>query len=260
MKPLILITNDDGIESPGLWAVCEALIDFGDLLVVAPTVQQTGMGRSFPRACDTGIIDSHQKKIGGKDIIVYGVHGSPAQAVSHAVIELATRKPDLCISGINYGENLGLSLTCSGTLGAAFEADSHDIPAFAFSRQHSLESQQSNEFEKLNWEAHKHFVKKLVMSFFEKPFPTSVHIVNVNFPNDLTNETDMKITKQSRLNYSVFKKKEKRNFNEPYLLMSEIEIHRKMIEEDSDIYAVCFEKMVSITPLTWRLSVDVESI
>jgi len=258
MRPLILITNDDGIDSPGLWAVVESLIDLGELIVVAPHIQQTGMGRSFPRASDTGIIECYERQVGDLKISAYGVHGSPAQAVAYGVLELSPRKPDLCISGINYGENLGLSLTCSGTLGAAFEADSHDIPSFAFSRQHAIHAQQSDDFEKLDWEAHRYFVRELVTEYLLSGFPEQVRIMNVNFPYDLSKHTKCRITRQSRLNYSSFLKPSFRNFDEPYVLKSEIDLKPNDVERDSDIYAVYYDRMISITPLTWQLSLDVK--
>ena len=121
-RPFILLTNDDGIESPGIRAAAEAVLDLGDLIIAAPAKQQSGMGRAFPRLEDTGIIETSCIRINGQEIPAYGVHGSPALAVAHGILEIADRKPDLCISGINYGENLGQTVTCSGTLGAAIES------------------------------------------------------------------------------------------------------------------------------------------
>ena len=130
-RPLILVTNDDGIHSPGLYAAAQAAAKIGDVLIAAPHTQQTGMGRSFPRCPDDGIIEEidvqermreefwYEEMYDG-EIRAYAVHGSPARAVAHGVLELADRKPDLCVSGINYGENLGTCLTCSGTMGALF--------------------------------------------------------------------------------------------------------------------------------------------
>jgi len=116
MKPYILLTNDDGITSPGLLALAEVLIDFADVCIAAPIHQQTGMGRSFPRVPDNGIIKQIPLTLNNRTIPAYGVYGSPAFVVAHAMLELVDRKPDLCLCGINYGENLGLSLTCSGTV------------------------------------------------------------------------------------------------------------------------------------------------
>src|SRR5260221_7275613 len=93
-KPLILFTNDDGIGSPGLWAAAEAFADIGELLVVAPREQQSGMGRSLPGASEGRIYEQKHAFI-GIDTIVYAVDGTPAQAVQHGVIELAKRLPSL---------------------------------------------------------------------------------------------------------------------------------------------------------------------
>lgn len=257
-NPLILITNDDGIESPGLWALVEALEGLGDLLVVAPRYQQTGMGRSFPRGDRTGVIETLTKTIGKTVFTAYGVHGSPAQAVSHAVMEIAARKPDLCVSGINYGENLGLSLTCSGTLGAAFEADSHFIPAIAFSRAVDLSKQHLENFDELEWTNHKAISRKVVQAILRKGFPVNVSIMNVNIPEGANLNTEFRTTTQCRQNYSVFKKPAKRDFNKRFMLESEIDIDIHSTDRNSDIYAFFFDKVISITPLTWRFSVDID--
>ncbi|MBC7959468.1 MAG: 5'/3'-nucleotidase SurE, partial [Vallitaleaceae bacterium] len=224
MKPLILVTNDDGIYSPGLWAVVEVLMDLGELLVVAPIEQQTGMGRSFPKNEETGIIEKMSRVVNGQVIEAYGVHGSPAYAVSHGVLELCDRKPDLCVSGINYGENLGLSLTCSGTLGAAFEADSHGIFSIAVSRQADLSIQHSNDFREMDWEASKSITREIVSEVLRNGYPGGVSILNINVPDGATSTTEKRMTKQSRLNYSVFQKPQKRDFSKGYLLKSKLDV------------------------------------
>ena len=93
MQPLIFLTNDDGIHSPGLRAAPEAVLDFGDVLIVAPRFQQTAMSRSLPIAADNGIIEPFEVTVGGTESTIYGTYGSPAQAVKHAILELAPRKP-----------------------------------------------------------------------------------------------------------------------------------------------------------------------
>ena len=140
IKPQILLTNDDGIESPGLWAAAEALSKVGYVHVVAPRDQSSGTGRSYPNSSD-GTIMEQTLQINGQDWQVYAVGGTPAQAVLHAVLEILPLKPDLVVSGINYGENLGESVTASGTVGAAMEAASQGIPALAISLEASLEHQ-----------------------------------------------------------------------------------------------------------------------
>jgi len=133
-KPTILFTNDDGIESPGLWAAVKAFQGSGRLLVAAPREQQSGMGRSMPHYSE-GRIFPYEAPIDCDDCSAYAVDGTPAQAVQHAILELASEAPALLVSGINYGENTGNGVTISGTVGAALEAASLGIPAIAVSQQ-----------------------------------------------------------------------------------------------------------------------------
>ena len=126
-QPLILITNDDGVHSKGLWAAAEALAALGEVLVVAPEEEQSSTGRSLPRS-SLGRIRKVEAEVNGQMVTGYSVHGSPAQTVQHALLELVPRPPDLVVSGINYGENIGTSVTISGTVGAAFEAAAFGIP------------------------------------------------------------------------------------------------------------------------------------
>ena len=118
----ILLTNDDGINSPGLWAAAAALSHLGYVTVAAPREQSTSMGRSMPPASDGKLIPV-KMRIAEQDWTVYAVGGTPAQAVFHAVEELLPQKPDLVVSGINYGENVGSGITISGTVGAASGTD-----------------------------------------------------------------------------------------------------------------------------------------
>ena len=122
-KPQILLTNDDGILSPGLWAAAASLADLGFVTVTAPREQSSGMGRSLPSTSD-GIIEQKRVEVNGREWSVFSVGGSPAQAVLHGVYEIMKHKPDLVVSGINYGENVASGITISGTVGASMEAAS----------------------------------------------------------------------------------------------------------------------------------------
>lgn len=254
MQPLILITNDDGIRSPGLWAAAEAVSGLGELLIVAPIEQQTGMGRSFPKGETAGRIEIVRIPVGDKMVKGYGVHGSPAQAVAHAVLELCSRKPDLCISGINYGENLGLSLTCSGTLGAAFEADSHDIFSIAVSRQAELGVQNSEDFMPMDWTPAMQVTKELACNIIKNGRPDGISIFNVNVPEGAAPMTERRITRQSRQNYSVFQKPGSRDMGQHFRLTSRLDVDRALTGTESDVYAFYFDKVISITPLSWELT------
>ncbi len=131
-KYQILLTNDDGIQSPGLWTAAGALSNLGYVHVVAPRDQFSGAGRSMPSNSD-GVIKPQQMRVNEKDWTVYAVGGTPAQTVQHAILEILPERPDLVVAGINYGENLGTGVTVSGTVGAALEGASLGIPSLAIS-------------------------------------------------------------------------------------------------------------------------------
>lgn len=259
MKPLALITNDDGITSPGILAIAEALEPSYELLIVAPKNQQTNMGRGSLKGKDVGSIERYQLTVNGEQVEAYAISGSPSQAVSHAVIELADRKPDICLSGINYGENLGLAFTCSGTLGAAFEADSLDIPSIAFSRSIPFEDQRSSEFSLVDWSPIKSVVREIVSNVINNGYPEGVRLLNVNFPSEMTDITEQRITKQAYMNYGHYTQPVNRDFSEGFVLDWELNHNVKDADKDTDIYAVHFDKVISITPLASIMSVNVSN-
>lgn len=99
-SPLILVTNDDGLNSPGLLAAAEAVADLGELLIAAPATQQSAMSRAVVRDARSGVIERTELRVGGRTVPGYAVSGSPVMAVTHAVLELAERPISLCVSGI----------------------------------------------------------------------------------------------------------------------------------------------------------------
>lgn len=128
----ILISNDDGINSSGLLASKNAVEPLGETVVVAPSKQQSGIGRALtlfePLRLNQVVLKDES--------IGYSVSGTPTDSVTLGLFELMDKKPDLCISGINIGENIGKGeLTTSGTLGAAMEAASYGIPTIAISQE-----------------------------------------------------------------------------------------------------------------------------
>ena len=135
-KPLILLTNDDGINSPGLAAAASGLDPLGDLLILAPIDQQTSMGRSRKAfGAGDGTLKEIQVNYQDQSWIGYGIEASSARAVEHDDLEIADRPLFLVVSGINYGENIGTIITVSGTVGAALEAADWGVPALAVSQE-----------------------------------------------------------------------------------------------------------------------------
>ena len=129
-KPLILVTNDDGINAPGIRCLIDIMSEIGEVIVVAPDSPQSGMGHAIT-------INStlHCSKITPKtsDRLEYSCSGTPADCVKLAVNELMPRKPDLCVSGINHGSNSSINVIYSGTMSAAVEGALEAIPSIGFS-------------------------------------------------------------------------------------------------------------------------------
>lgn len=243
----IVVTNDDGIESPGLRAAAEAATAFGEVTIVAPTRQQTGMGRSL-----TGDMQARLQPIdftiNGRAIAAYHCDCSPALVVRHSLRTLLhEHKPDLLISGINYGENLGTNITCSGTVGAALEAASSGIPAIAMSKQTAIESH--HRYTDQDWTTSMHFQNYFSHYLLaNEPLP-DVDILKIDVPADATPGTPWKLTRLARSSY-YFKVFDSPGVN-CRLSDAETEIHvdPDALETDSDIYVLAVDKEVSVTPL-----------
>jgi 5'-nucleotidase len=129
IKPVILVTNDDGITAPGLHALVDAVKDLGEIYVVAPDSPQSGMGHAItinnPLRLDK--VEIHGKHVW------YQCSGTPVDCVKIAIDKILHRKPDLCVSGINHGSNSSINVIYSGTMSAAMEGAIEGIPSVGFS-------------------------------------------------------------------------------------------------------------------------------
>lgn len=128
-KPVILITNDDGVTAPGIMNLVEAVKDLGKIVVVAPDKPQSGMGHAITIGQPLRL---HKVHMFG-DIEAYACTGTPVDCVKLAVDKVLHRKPDLCLSGINHGANHSINVIYSGTMSAAVEAAIESIPSAGFS-------------------------------------------------------------------------------------------------------------------------------
>jgi 5'-nucleotidase len=248
-RPLILFTNDDGIDSPGLWAVAEAFGDLGDILVVAPRLQQSGMGRSLPTTSE-GRIYPRELPMNGYRYKAYAVDGTPAQAVQHGVLELADRQPSLVVSGINYGENTGNGVTISGTVGAALEAASLGIPALAVSQQTPKDLHLSYS-KGVEFTAAAHFAREFGLWLMEhKARPDDVDILKVDVPQSATSQTPWRVTRISRRRVYWPTRPERIALGEIGRMGYAYDTDPSNAEPDSDVYAVLHEGIVSVTPIS----------
>jgi 5'-nucleotidase len=129
-----LITNDDGISSPGLWALARGAVDAGfEVTVAAPHVDSTGVGASVFAVADRGGVKVHEHAAPGLDVPAYAVEGHPAFIVHAALEGWLDPAPEIVLSGTNIGANAGHAVLHSGTVGAALTASLHGVPALATS-------------------------------------------------------------------------------------------------------------------------------
>lgn len=247
-RPLILVTCDDGIESPGLLAAVEAVLDLGDLLICASCEQQTGAGRSLPTFND-GAIHEIDYRAGRQTVPAFAIHGSPAQAVLYAVIELVPRKPSLCVSGINFGENIGSGVTSSGTVGAALEAADCGVAALAASLEVDKQYHYRHS-DQVDFSAARHFTRLFAHKLLEQTLPPDVDVLKVDVPCDATASTPWRITRVSRQRYYRPLPSGRQSLGEKRRLGYELAFDHGEVEPGSDVYAVAVDRVVSVTPLT----------
>lgn len=254
-KIQILLTNDDGIQSPGLWAAAEALSALGYVTVAAPRFQSSGMGRSLPNSSD-GVISQETVKVGGRDWTVYAVGGSPAQAVQHGLLEIMPQPPSLVVSGINYGENVATGITISGTVGAAMEAASMGIPALAISLQTATHLHLSYSTE-VDFSTAAYFTAHFGRLLIERKFPADVDLLKVDVPALATPSTLWQLTRIARQRYYDPLPPLRESWDQP----GRVRYHENMILEedrDSDVYVLRTKGLVSVTPLSLDLTSRVD--
>ena len=252
---VILVTNDDGIESPGLWAAVGVLLPLGKVVVAAPREQQTSTGRSMPVSSD-GRITAYPYTLNGQVVEAYAVGGTPAQAVQHAVLEILPEFPDLVVSGINYGENVGTGVTISGTVGAALEAASEGIPALAVSLQMLTENWYS--YENLDFSAAAHFTGLFARSVLEIGLPADADLLKIEVPANATPRTVWRITRQSRCRYYSPYLIREGGWDAKGSLSARIEVNPNSVEPDSDVRAMLYDHVVSVSPLSIDLTSRVD--
>ena len=169
-KPLILVTNDDGISAPGIRTLISIMNEIGDVVVVAPDSPQSAMGHAITI---NSTLECNKVKIDDGPQIEYSCSGTPADCVKIAVHEILDKKPDICVSGINHGTNSSINVTYSGTMSAAREASIIGIPAIGFSLLDYSWKADFNPIKKL--------IKKITLKGLSNGIPKDIAL-NINFP------------------------------------------------------------------------------
>jgi len=235
-RPLILVTNDDGITAPGILTLISVAEEIGDVVVVAPDSPQSGKGHAI-----TVNNTLYLNQISENE---YSCSGTPVDCVKMAVHEILKQKPDLCISGINHGSNSSINVIYSGTMSAAVEAGIEGIPAIGFS------------LADFSWNADfapiKSFAQTIIQLVLENSLPKGV-VLNVNFPK--LSEQEIKGIKICRQANAVwverFDKRQTPHGRDYYWLTGEFVNYDK--GEDTDEWALA-NGYVSIVPVQFDLT------
>lgn len=252
-RPLILLTNDDGISSPGLAAAAAVLDTLGELLIVAPREQQTSMSRSRSqqhgsdgRLFKADVIHNGQRWPG------YAANASPAMTVEFAVQEIADRPIDLAVSGINYGENVGSCVTVSGTIGAALEAAERGIPALAVSLEINTTDYHSHD-QAIDFQVAAYFTGLLAGKMLGTTMPADVDVLKLEVPASATRETRVVITRQDKISYYMPAINKREDLFSGTAIIRHTPSKGQYTQNDTDAYALA-KQLVSITPLSFDLT------
>ena len=255
-RPQILLTNDDGILSPGLWAAAASLSKLGFVTVTAPREQSSGAGRSLPSTSD-GIIQEQRVQVKGQEWTVFSVGGTPAQAVLHGVLEVMKKKPDLVVSGINYGENVATGVTISGTVGAAMEAASLGIPALAVSLEAAAEYHLTYS-EEVSFLVAAEFTARIARLLLMRKLPPDVDLLKVDVPSNATVDTPWQLTRVSRQRYYEPLAPARASWKDRAVMgyREAGELDRE--PENTDVYVLRKKRWVSVSPLSLDLTSRVD--
>jgi 5'-nucleotidase len=242
-KPLILVTNDDGITAPGLRMLVSIMKTIGEVVVVAPDSPQSGMGHAIT-------LDStlYSKKLtidlDSEGIDEYSCSGTPADCVKLALQELLSKKPDICVSGINHGSNSSINVIYSGTMSAAIEAGIEGIPAIGFSLCD------------YTWEADFSQAKDFIFTIVTEALKNGIHkgtVLNVNIPKLKKKKLKgIKICRQAKANWKEkFDKRTNPMGKDYYWLTGEFELLDN--GEDTDEWALA-NGFISVVPTHFDLT------
>lgn len=239
-KPVILITNDDGVSAPGILNLVEAVKDLGKIIVIAPDKPQSGMGHAITigqplRLHKINTIDN---------VETWSCSGTPVDCVKLAVDKVLHRKPDLCLSGINHGANHSINVIYSGTMSAAVEAAIESIPSVGFSLlDYSIEADFAG-------------ARKYARIIVEKMLKTKLDkhtVLNVNIP--AVPEIEIKglmICRQAYAKYEEdFVERNDPNGRRYYWLTGEFVNFDK--GKDTDVWALA-HNYVSVVPVQFDLT------
>ncbi|KSW12767.1 stationary phase survival protein SurE [Pyrodictium occultum] len=243
--PKILVTNDDGVYSPGLRLLYEAVKDIGKAYVLAPETPKSASGLGITLHKPLRITRVRL----WSDVDVYMTNGTPSDVIYLAIEEFSPHL-DIVVSGVNIGDNTSIQvILSSGTIGAAAQAALLGIPGLAFSANVDEASQLEEDRE--TWENIKKIIRRIVLWVLDNGIPEGADIISVNFPRRVTRETRVKIAPAARIKFlqkvSVLYDPRGRKYYWLYGTLVEP-------EPGSDVYVVHVENAIAVTPLSLNMN------
>ncbi len=237
--PKILLTNDDGIEAPGLFALYQAMREKGDVVVVAPDRERSGTGHgiTLTKPLRYSRVDKHGEFYG------YSVNGTPVDCVKIAEHAILKGKPDMIISGINLGSNTGVNTIYSGTVAAALEGAVLEVPSFAISL---------TTFENPHFETAANFAARFFSILLESNLPTNL-TYNINVPNLPESEIKgVRITRQGASTYDDHYEHRRDPRGQEYFWLTgeRVTFHEDGETDDGAIDKSC----IAVTPIQFDLT------
>jgi 5'-nucleotidase len=224
-KPLILVTNDDGISSKGIRSLVEVAVNFGEVVVVAPDKAQSGMGH----AITVNQILRLDKSDIFKEVEAFTCSGTPVDCVKLSISEVLHRRPDLILSGINHGENTSTNVLYSGTMSAAVEGAMENIPSIGF----SLSDFNSD----ADFSGSQFIAKTIIEKVLSESMPEHV-CLNVNVPKLPSAEIKgFQICRQAHAFWEDRFDKRVDQFGRPYFWLTG-DFVRKDADEGTDLHAL----------------------
>lgn len=242
----ILITNDDGVYSTGLKAAYDSVCDLGEVIVVAPSAQKSGVGRGI------SIFEPLRVSLANVNgFRAYAVAGTPTDSVIIGLFSIMKEHPDLVLSGFNVGENISTdTVTTSGTIGAALEAASYGIPAIAASIQVLDEGDKFDDHHAYSYDFNvgMKIVNRIAKNVINKGLPDGVDLLNINIPRHATMDTEIEITRLAKKIFVTGVEERHDPRGRPYYWING-ELIRDA-EEGTDVKAVMKNGHISVTPLS----------
>ncbi|MCS6784097.1 MAG: 5'/3'-nucleotidase SurE [Candidatus Caldarchaeum sp.] len=239
----ILLTNDDGVRKPGLWALYDVLKNFGTVFVVAPESEKSAVGMSITLHKPLRI---RKYRIHGR--VAYACSGTPSDSVIVAVRKIMPEPPDIVVSGINEGNNVSLQAVYgSGTVAAAIRASLMGYPSVAFSLSFSEKGTFRPGWLKTAMKTAAYKAKPIVEYLLNHGLPKGVDYLNVNFPYEISDKTPYRLTVAAKSRYAELVEERVDPREKPYYWLKGKLLER--LEPGTDAYAIFVEKAVSVTPM-----------